>query len=173
MWPYKSTHRVVHASTTRRAGVVGANQCRGSPQRFCIPIRTRALATRARTWVAKEVFGHRGPHAGVVRASTTRPAGVMGANKWRGSPQHFCIPIGPRALVIRARTWVARSMWPLKSTHRVVRASTTRPAGLVGANQRRASSQRFYIPIRTRALAIRALTWVAKEVFGHRSPHTG
>ena len=42
-----------------------------------------------------------------MRASTTRPAGVVGANQCRGSPRHFCIPTGPRALAICARFWVA------------------------------------------------------------------
>ena len=61
-WPSTSTHRVVRASTTRPAGVVDANQCRGSSHHFCIPTGPRALAIRARTWVAIEVCGHRRPH---------------------------------------------------------------------------------------------------------------
>jgi len=66
-----------------------------------------------------------------------------------------------------------RSMWSLKSKPRVRRASPTRQAGGVGANQCRASPQQFRIPTGTRTLAVRARHWVAIEVCGHRSPNHG
>ena len=66
MWPWKSTLRVVRASTTRPVGVMGANQCQGSPKHLCIPTAPRALAIRARTGVAIEACGHRSPRTGSV-----------------------------------------------------------------------------------------------------------
>jgi len=64
MLPWKSKPRVWRASPTLKAGVVGAIQCRGSLQQFRIPTGPRALAVRARNWVAIDVFGHRSPNHG-------------------------------------------------------------------------------------------------------------
>ena len=66
-----------------------------------------------------------------------------------------------------------RRTWPLKSKPRVRRASPTRRAGVVRANQDRASFYFFRIPTGPRALAVRARNWVAIEVCGHRSPNHG
>jgi len=61
---WKSKPRVRWVSTTRPPDVVGANRRRGSPQHICIPTTPLALAIRAPTWVATEVFGHRSSNLG-------------------------------------------------------------------------------------------------------------
>jgi len=66
-----------------------------------------------------------------------------------------------------------RRMWPWKSKLRVRRASGTRQAGVMVANQRRASPQQFRIITGPRVLAVRARNWEAIEVCGHRSPNHG
>jgi len=39
----------------------------------------------------------------------------VGANQCRGCPRHFSIPTGPRALAIRARSWVAEVPLPVEA----------------------------------------------------------
>jgi len=57
-----SKRPVRRALATPRAGVKGANQSQGSPQKFWILTRPRALAVRARNWVAMEISGHKSPN---------------------------------------------------------------------------------------------------------------
>jgi len=62
-----------------------------------------------------------------------------------------------------------RSIWPWKSKPRLRCSSTTRPPGVERENRRQGSPQHLCIPTAALARAIRARTWVAIEVSGHRS----
>jgi len=57
------------------------------------------------------------------------------------------------------------------SKPRVRCASTKRPPGVVRKNQRRGSPEHFCIPTTPLTRAVRARTWVAKEVSGYRIPN--
>jgi len=61
------------------------------------------------------------------------------------------------------------SRWPWKCKPRVCRASATRPAVVVRANQCRGSPQQFRIPTGPRTLAACARNLEAIEVCGHES----
>jgi len=71
------------------------------------PHTSMATAVRARSWVAIEVCGQRGPNNGYGVRSRRDRARVVGANQCRASPQQFRISTGPRSLAVRARNWVA------------------------------------------------------------------
>jgi len=168
-WPYQYVAielkpRVRRASRTRQPGVRGANQSGASPQQVRIPTRPRALAVRARNWVAIEVCGHRSPnHGSGVRPRRDR-AGVVGANQC-GASSHSS------ASLLRRVHWraVRENGWPyqyvaIELKPRVRRASRTRQAGVRGANQICGVPPAL-------AQAFRARTWVAIEVSCHRSPN--
>jgi len=146
----------VHDATT---GCGGCRPTAGLPSTFVHPNHA-ACPAHSCTYRS----GHRSiwPYKSKPRlrcASTTRPPGVEGANRRRGSPQHLCIPTTTLAHPIRARIWVAIEVFGHRSPnhaygvrprrdHRVSRVQTDGgpPVNICASQPRRLPCPFVHVP---------------------------